>query len=852
MPTHEPGKAQTLYMIGQSHIDAVWLWQWPEAYQEVRATFQSALDRLDEFDDFVFTCSSAAYYERIERNAPELFERIRQRVAEGRWEIVGGWWVEPDCNLPAGESLVRQGLYGQRYFKEKFGVTARVGYNPDAFGHQATIPQIMAKSGMDAYVFMRPEPYEKALPSRVFWWEADDGSRVLAYRIPHGYATAGGDLERVIRRVAPEVKEPLNALMCYYGVGNHGGGPTIENIRSIKRVDGEEDLPRLVLSGPGAFFDSVRERDLRLPVVHDELQYHARGCYTSQSEVKRQNRRVEHLLLAAEAWATVASQAGGVPYPDGFGTAWRNVCFNQFHDILAGSSIEPAYQDARDAYGEAAAICGRGLDDAIQSLAWRIGLDPPPGFRPGETSSVGPEQPVVVFNPHAWQARLPVELEFGSLHDVTGLVDDEGRALPIQAIQSMASVSGGRRRLSFIADLPALGYRTYRVQTDAPDVAPAASSLPAAGAMHEVFEEHARVAPEIESAPEQATDLVLENEWLRVTIDPASGTIASLYDCSAELEVLAGPGARPVIVEDPTDTWGHELVSLSHEAATFSPTSVRRLEDGPVRSVIRAESEHGASRLRQDFVLYAGLRRIDVNVTLDWRERHRALKLRFPANLFLPRATYEIGYGHIERPTNGEEQPAHRWIDLTGLRHDRRSLYGLAIVNDAKYGYDVLGGSAGITVVRSPIFAHHVPYVPDADRPYAFMDQGLQSFRYCLLPHEGAWERAELPQRAAELNQPPIPLIESFHDGPLPLRASFASIDAPNVVLTVLKQAEDGDDLVVRAYETTGSATATTIRLPLVERTFEAAFGPAEIKTFRIPRDPARPVVETNLLEWES
>ena len=839
---------QKLYMIGQAHIDAVWLWQWPEAFQEVRATFQSALERMEEFDDFVFTCSSAAYYERIERNTPEMFEQIRRRVREGRWEIVGGWWVEPDCNLPGGESLVRQGLYGQRYFKEKFGVTARVGYNPDAFGHQATIPQIVAKQGMDSYVFLRPEPHEKTLPARVFWWEADDGSRLLAYRIPFGYATAGGDLERVVRRVAAEVKEPGNELMCFYGVGNHGGGPTMENIRSIKRLDSSDGLPSLQMSGPGAFFDSVRENGLRLPVVHDELQHHARGCYTSVSEIKRHLRRVEHLLVAAEAWSSVAAKVVRQPYPARLGDAWRNVLFNQFHDILAGSSIEPAYQDARDSLGEAAAIAGRGLDEAIQALAWRIKLDPPEGYKHGEAVFVGPEQPVVVFNSHAWESKVPVELEFGSLHDVTGLVDDEGRELPIQVVQSQASVSGGRRRLSFVADLPALGYRTYRVHMAQPD---AAAPAPTAGPMHDVFAESGLSDDEgqVETAPRSG--LVMENEWLRVEIDPATGTVARLFDRRCELEVFEGRGARPVVVDDPYDTWGHELVSLSEEVGTFTPTNVRRLEDGPVRSVIRAESEHGASRLRQDFILYRGLARVDVNVVLDWREQSRALKLRFPVNLFLPRATYEIGYGSIERPTDGQEHPAHRWLDLTGLRQDRRSLYGLAILNDAKYGYDVMGRSAGITIVRSPIFAHHQPFVPDPDRPYVHMDQGMQSFRYSLIPHEGPWEGVGLPQRAAELNMPPVPMIESFHDGTLPLTGSFAAVDAANVVLAVLKKWEDGDDLVVRAYETTRNATTTTVRLPLLDREWEATFGPAEIKTFRVPPDGARPVVETNLLEWE-
>jgi alpha-mannosidase len=870
----------TLYMIGNAHIDAVWLWRWPEAFQEVKATFQSALDRMNEFDDFVFTCSSVAYYERVERNAPEMFAEIKRRVAEGRWQLVGGWWVEPDCNLPGGEAMVRQGLYGQRYFQEKFGRIATVGYNPDAFGHQATIPQIMAKSGMDAYCFLRPEPHEKSLPGRVFWWEADDGSRILAYRIPHGYCTAGGDLERVIRRVAAEVHEPFNELMCFYGVGNHGGGPTIENIESIHRLDAEGRLPRLVLSGPEAFFDSIRSRDLPIPVVHDELQHHARGCYAAHSGVKRWNRQAEHQLAAAESLATVANVVMELPYPAAaLGHGWRNVLFNQFHDILAGSSIEPGYEDARDTYGESLAIAQRALDDAVQAIAWNIDIPRPPELPPGQPAWLGDEQPVVVFNPHAWSGPMPVELEFGSLRRVRGLCDDEGREVPIQVVQSLATVSDSRKRLSFVAELPALGYRLYRVVLEAE--APPIEAKP----MHEVVldEQAAREAAVGADAGSDARaeaveppgthearvpdlpvdepigaavgdDLVLENDWLRVEIDPESGTIVSLVDRPAELELIAGRAARPAVIRDTSDTWGHGMVALDDEVGEFRPVRVRRLEAGEVRSTIRVEYEWGDSLLRQDFTLYTALPRLVVNVTLDWREQHHALKLRFPVNLFLPRATYEIGYGSIERPTHGNEEPGQRWLDLTGLRNDRRTLHGLAILNDGKYSFDVRGVEAGMTVVRSPIYAHHDPFVPDPDRPYSYLDQGIQRFSYALVPHEGPWERAGLVQLAAELNHPPQPLIETFHAGRLPRSASYAAIDAPNVVLTVLKQVEDedSDDLVVRAYETTRNATTTTIRLPLIGREWDATFGPAEIKTFRVPRDAGRPIVETNLLEWET
>src|SRR5262245_46553296 len=214
----------TLHMIGNAHLDPVWLWQWPEGLQEAKATFRSALDRLNESPDFVFTSSSAAIYEWVEENAPDLFAEIAARVAEGRWQIAGGWWIQPDCNLPGGESYVRQGLYGQRYFREKLGVTATIGYRVDGFGHHGMLPQILSKMGMDSYVFMRPQEHEKDLPGRLFWWEADDGSRVLAFRIPYAY-TAGGtteDLDRHIRRNAEVVTAEFPESMCFFGVGNHG------------------------------------------------------------------------------------------------------------------------------------------------------------------------------------------------------------------------------------------------------------------------------------------------------------------------------------------------------------------------------------------------------------------------------------------------------------------------------------------------------------------------------------------------------------------------------------------------------------------------------------------------------
>jgi alpha-mannosidase len=809
----------TLYMIGNAHLDPVWLWRWQEGFQEAKATFRSALDRLREDPEFVFTSSSAAIYEWVEHNDPAMFAEIRARVAEGRWQIVGGWWIQPDCNLPGGESFARQGLYGQRYFLEKFGVLATVGYNVDSFGHHAMLPQILRLSGMEAYVMMRPEPYEKGLPGRLFWWESDDGAAVLAFRIPYEYCTWGRDLERHVRRCAAELKPPFDALMCFYGVGNHGGGPTRENLASIRRMQHDPTLPRLHFSGPNEFFADMRACDLPFPIVHDELQHHASGCYAAHSGIKRWNREGENALLAAEKWSAIAARATGLPYPD-LSRAWKNLLFNQFHDILGGTSIEAAYDDARDLHGETMAIAGRALNDAVQSLAWKINIPFEEGVRP-----------VVVCNPHAWPVRANLEIEMNGLAEGDALLDDEGRRLPLQIVAPGMLITGWRRRATFTADLPPLGYRVFRV---------AHAGSPAAEAATEVL-----------PGELAASETTLENGRFRLQIDPATGFIASLYDKRHGCEVFRGPAAVPAVIHDPSDTWSHGVYQFHDACGAFAARRVRLVERGPVRATILVESEYGASRLAQRFILYADRELIDVQATVDWREQFKLLKLRFPLNLHFWRATYEIPFGHIERPTNGEEEPGQSWVDLSGESRDTQLPYGMALLNDGKYSFDAHGPVLSMTVLRSPIYAHHLPTEPEPDEPYSFIDQGVQRFCYALLPHAGGWEGAGVPRSAAELNQRPVVLNESCHDGPLSQRASYLEAEPANIVVTAVKQAEDGGDLIVRCYETERRETEAIIRLPQWGRAIHEPFGPCEIRTFRIPLDPGQPVAEIDLLERE-
>jgi alpha-mannosidase len=303
-----------------------------------------------------------------------------------------------------------------------------------------------------------------------------------------------------------------------------------------------------------------------------------------------------------------------------------------------------------------------------------------------------------------------------------------------------------------------------------------------------------------------------------------------------------------VVVDDTSDTWGHRRLAYQDEIGVFETTKVSLIETGPVRAILRVESRYGGSSLVEDFVVTAGARAVEIRVILDWREESKLLKLRFPTRLEDAVATYEIPYGIAQRPANGEEEPAQRWVDASGALA-KSGRFGLAVLNDGKYSFDVIGGEVGVTAVRSPIYAHHEPAIPKEGTRYAYQDQGLQRFTLGLVPHRGAWPDAGLTREALVLNQRPIVLLESYHDGPLAQRGSFLSVEPEHVVAGAVKLAEDGDDLVVRVVETAGRAGAARVSLPAWEREVAFEIEPFEIRTFRIPRDPGAVPVETDLLE---
>ncbi len=799
------------HMIGHAHIDPVWLWPWTEGVAIVHSTFSAALDRMNETPGFCFISSSAQFYHWVAENDPKLMERIKKRVDEGRWCIIGGWWVEPDVNIPSGEAMVRQGLYGQLTFQKLFGRKATIGFNPDSFGHTSTLPQIIKKQGMDNYIFMRPGPHEKNIPYDLFWWEGTDGTRVLTYRIEQSYNDSGVVKNRLERVFVQVQNQPMKNFMYYFGAGDHGGGATKDNIKSIEELKADKTAPVVFYSTPERYIKEIRsDKSIKLEVVKDDLQHHAVGCYTAEGEIKKGNRQSETALVTAEKIVAIGSLAWGANYPKKeLTTAWQRVLFLQFHDSLAGSSLMDHSQAAREGYGFALDVAHQASYLAIQKLEWQIAAEDPES------------QYMVVFNPHAWEVQANVEYDFNwnpTLHKTSRVDDEKGNPLPHQ-FTGGSSETGSRRKLIVHTPIPAMGYRQLRLW-DGGDYS------------HQITA--------------TAKDNVLENDWIKVTFS-YNGTLGIL-DKKTGKEVFAGgnTGCKAIVIDDPSDTWSHDIKTYNKEIGAFGNATLKILENGPLRSTMRVITSYGDSKLTIDWTLYAGSKNLEAKVTLDWHERLKMLKFSFPVNVEKPVPTYETPYGYIVREANGNEDPGQRWIDVTGQQAG--GMFGLTVLNDAKYGYNILENDMRISVARAAVYAHHNPKVLDLKNEYYWMDQGIQTFRMMLVPHQGSWQESNIVRIAEEFSAQPLVIYQGIHGGTLPKANSLLSVDAPNVVVTAIKNAEDDDDLIIRCVELTGKATSVNLKFGFNGRQWSGNFTPSEIKTLRISRKSGT-LKEVNLLE---
>ncbi len=741
------------YIIPQSHIDAAWLWRWPETVYVCRFTFTQALDIMDKVPTYTFSQSAAQYYLWMEEKFPHIFGRIKQRVKEGRWGVVGGMWVESDLNMPSGEALVRQFFYGKRYLRSALGVDVKVGWSPDTFGHSWQLPQIMKKSGIDYYFHYR------CSRGPLYWWEGIDGSRVLV-------RTGWGGLNEMKERY------DLNCNMYLIGPGDHGGGATLQDVQEIMERSKELLTPKAVFATPQTFYKQAEGEGKNIPVVKEELNFEFEGCYTSQAKTKYNNRKAEYAMLNTELFSLIAYFLGKTYPKKDIENNWYILLFNQFHDILPGSSIHPVYDDAQEQYNQLFGFAHKTISSTLNYIATHI-------------STKGEGIPILVFNPLSWNRNDIVAGEFLLPQGTENveIYDWRGNRAKSQVLEIRSTPRGELFKIAFLAEgVPGWGYKLFFVREATPFTFTPASGFRA------------------------------ENRFFIIEVDPKSGNIVSLYDKRADKEIFSAPAnVLQVLGEGPREmsAW---TIRLDGSKWSLEDAEYVVRKDGPLFTSFYIRHRYGNSSFDREIRFYNDIPRIDVFFNADWKERHRLLKVVFPTTLSQTRAFFEIPYAVIERPSDGRKLPSGTFTPPPDGGHEVPALtfanidstnegYGVAILNDCKYGYDVKNGTIRLSLLRGPV---------DPD-PQA--DIGIHKAAYAIYPHQGDWIKGEVLKRGWEFNNPLLVIQTSPHRGNLPPEWGFLKVEG-EAIATAVKLAEDSNSLVIRLVEFNGRGGRTTITFP--------------------------------------
>ncbi len=801
--------------VGHAHIDVAWLWQVAHSREKAARTFSTALHLMRQYPGYHYMHSTPQLYAYLKEDYPDLYMRVKEQVAAGRWEPTGGMWVEADVNLPSGESLVRQFLYGKRFFRQEFELDNKVLWLPDVFGYSPSLPQIAKKSGIDYFLTSKISwnQYNR-FPYDTFHWRGIDGSELLTAFVTtpaeNGRFTYNGMLDpKDVKGMwdTYRQKEVNNELLQLFGWGDGGGGPTKEMLEAGQRMQSMPGLPRVEFGSAEPYFERLGRRleSKPLPTWDGELylEYH-RGTYTSQAYNKYANRRSEFLFHDAEWLNSLASiLLPGRDYPRArLHQGWELILLNQFHDVLTGSSVREVYEDSARDYVAIRQIGEEAAAAAQQSLLDHIAVD---------------QDSLVLFNALGFDRDGLLELPWTEQLDGKTLADENGQPLPVQ----VSGEGQSKRVLLQAPTVPGLGY-------------------------------HA--CPLVNAAQDTSNELVitptrLENRFYRIRLNP-HGQITSLFDKQAGREVLAAGQRGNVlqVFEDKPldcDAWDIDIYYLDkmHELTDLVEAVVE--ESGPLRGVLKLRWRFLDSQITQRLTLYRDSRRIDFVTEADWHEHQVLLKAAFPVDIRANHATYDIQFGAIERPNNWNtswdtarfEVFAHKWADLS------EGDYGVSLLNDCKYGYDVKDNVLRLTLIKSGIY-------PDPDA-----DQGRHQFTYSLLPHAGDWRTGRVVQESYSLNEPLFGAIRIAEKGELPSRFQLAQVDADHILIETIKQAEEGSAWVIRLYETQQRRKRSVhvkfalpiqraIECNLIEEpqgpanvqgsTLEFAVGPYEIKTFLV------------------
>lgn len=811
--------------IGHTHIDVAWLWTIAQTKEKTIRSFSTVLNLMKEYPEYKFMSSQPQLYEYVKENEPELYEEIKERIKEKRWEVDGAMWLEADCNIPSGESLIRQIIFGHKFFKDEFDIQSKSLWLPDVFGYSAALPQILKKSGIEYFMTTKLDWNQfNMIPNDTFIWRGIDGSEVLTHLVTTSdYKKAGGVSFNEQRNkttytgiINPnqvmgtwkryQNKNLSSETLMLFGYGDGGGGPTKEMLENARRLKyGLPGCPRVDIGFETEFFDRLNrnvKESKELPTWVGELylEYH-RGTYTSIGKNKRNNRKGEVLLQDLETLYSINKEIGGEYPKENINKAWKTLLLNQFHDIIPGSSIKQVYEDSDKQYEEMFNSCKELKEKAITEISSNINLE---------------DGSIIVFNTLSFDRDDLIEAEIPKGLEIKGLRDNLGNIIDIQKSHD------GNKIIFFTRNIPSKGYKSYRILKD--------ESVAKYSEYIKVFENY------------------FENDFFKVKFDKEYNII-SLFDKKNCREVLkdGAKGNSIKAYEDRPMRWENWDIDIYYKKKMWEVNDIEKaefIERGPIRYCLRVTRRFCKSRITQDMYFYRDIPRIDFKTVVNWQEKNILLKAEFPVDINTDKATYDIQYGNVERPTHSNtswdvarfEVCGHKWADLS------EGSYGVSLLNDCKYGHDIQDGIMRLTLLKSGTYPN-----PDADL-------GIHEFTYSIYPHKGTWREANTVKMAYKVNVPAYGHYEEKHKGELNSQMSLVSLESQSCSLEIIKEAEEGKDTIIRLYEysnTMQNVTMTFNRqireahecsmLEIEEKSLELKYNsltfemkPYEIKTLKI------------------
>lgn len=782
-----------IFMIGNTHFDPVWLWRWDEAMASIRSTFRSALDRMNEDKDFVYSFCTPPVFEWIKKVDPKMFKEIKARIKEGRWELCEGWWVQPDCFSASGESYARQSLYGQRYLKQNFNKIAKTVFNVDSFGHAGAIPQILKKSQIDNYCMCRPENHHFEISSPYFYWQSKDGSKVKAFRVGQYSPIYHKDIPTVVAIAEENLKNADCDEMTMFGVTNHGGAPTKKALLDVHALNSQKDYT-IKCAKVEEYFEAQGEPSVS---IQGEMITKDFGPYVNGPEIKAKNRQSEYALLNAERANLIANKL--INYPceqDKISLLWQDVMFNQFHDILGGACIKDAYEDAFNGLGRATLSANEMVAYNLQAITKKIKM---PGKNPDNAWNV------VVWNLNGDEYDGYLEAEVQWLHEFdayTGgiyLEDEFGEKIPCQIILEKSVITGFRSRFIFNAKIPAFGYRALKVvKTNQP------------------IQKDYTFNGKIEKG-----NFVLSVKDGSITIfDKQTGV---------EYKNLISP----IALQDDGDTWCFNVKGYGEKLEDFTLSNLAITEQGELMTKLRADYTFRKSTLSIYYTLYNNADYFDVNYKLNWQEKHAVLKLRLtaPTNAI----TVSSPFSSEEREFADIDKPMGEWINA------KTDNGNISVVANKVFSYTANKDGLALSIARSCIYGDLRISELDQNADYPYMCQG-ETYGGLRVIVNGELE--SIANRGIEFNNPPCTIIEANHNGNLPSVQSLVKV-SKNVILSALKRSEDMGGIVVRLYGISGKTEKAS--LSVFGKEFEFLVSPYEIKTLLIKGKKLKEILITEL-----